>query len=55
MLKVKPQFAHSIVYRPVGFSLLERHFGQLSLVASCSDDSSEAKNMVGGLKAFMAI
>jgi len=52
---VKPQFVHPIVYRPVGFSLLERHFGQLSLVASCSTDSSEAKNNVGDLKAFAAM
>jgi len=54
-LNVKPQFTHPIVYRPVGFSLLERHFGQLSLVASSSTDSSSGKNSVGDLKAFMAI
>jgi len=52
---VKPQFVHSIVYRPVGFSLRERHFGQYSLVASCLTDSSVAKNNVGDLKAFAAM
>ena len=52
---MKPQFSHPIVYRPVGFSLLERHFGQLSLVVSSSTDSSVAKNNVGDLKAFAAM
>jgi hypothetical protein len=52
---VKPQLSHPIVYRPVGFSLLERHFGQLSLVVSSSIDSSVAKNNVGDLKAFAAM
>ena len=41
-LKVNPQFSHESVYRPVGFNLLDRHFGQLRRLARTSIGSSVA-------------